>query len=207
MISMIGYLLAGISLGLTAGFSPGPLFAIVIAQTLRHGLKEGMKAAVSPLITDIPIIFVCLFLLTALSAYKPILGMVSIVGAVFLLYLAYENLKTKEMAVECPAAEANSVFTGAAVNALSPHPYLFWLMVGGPMIMNAYEQGIYSAVIFIISFYFCLVGAKIMLAVAVNKSRVFLAGAAYAYTLKALGVLLIILAFILFKDGLHLLVP
>ena len=47
---------AGLVYGLSAGFSPGPLMALVISQTLKHGIREGAKVAVAPLITDLPII-------------------------------------------------------------------------------------------------------------------------------------------------------
>lgn len=203
---MLVYLIAGISLGLSAGFSPGPLFAMVISQTIRHGLKEGVKAAVSPIITDVPIILVCTLLLSRISAFNPALGLISIVGGVFLLYLAYESMKIKEMKEDSGLAEeTNSMLKGAVVNALSPHPYLFWIMVGSPMILNAYTQGITHAASFIVSFYICLIGAKVVLAVIVNKSRDFLQGKVYIYALKTLGALLIIFAFLLFKDGLNLL--
>lgn len=203
---MLIYLIAGISLGLSAGFSPGPLFAMVISQTIRHGLKEGVKAAVSPLITDVPIILICTLLLSSISSYKPALGLISIVGGVFLLYLAYESMKVKEMQDQGSLTEENnSILKGAVVNALSPHPYLFWIMVGSPMIVNAYTEGITHAASFIISFYICLIGAKVVLAFVVYKSRDFLQGTVYIYTLKTLGALLIIFAFLLFKDGLTLL--
>ncbi|MDY6953588.1 MAG: LysE family translocator, partial [Thermodesulfobacteriota bacterium] len=48
----------GIVLGLSAGFAPGPLLALVISQTLRHNAVEGLKVALAPLVTDLPIILI-----------------------------------------------------------------------------------------------------------------------------------------------------
>lgn len=201
----IYYLLAGMTLGLSAGFSPGPLFALVISQTLRHGLEEGVKAAFAPLITDLPIIVISTLVLSTIYTYKPFLGLLSILGALFVVFLGYENLKIKEVDEKLAAEETNSVVKGAAVNALSPHPYLFWLAVGSPMILNAYAHGLMPASVFILSFYVSLVGAKVVLAVIVNKSRDFLAGKSYVYTMKGLGLLLIGFALFLLKDGVSLL--
>jgi len=39
---------------------PRPLLALVLAQTLRHGAREGCKIALTPLVTDAPIIIVAL---------------------------------------------------------------------------------------------------------------------------------------------------
>jgi len=58
---------------------------------------------------------------------------------------------------------------------------------------------------FIISFYSFLVGAKIVLAIFIGKSKSFLRGNAYIYTLRFLGLVLCVLATVLFHDGLKLL--
>ena len=52
---MFSALTAGILLGLSAGFAPGPLLTLVIAQTLKHNVREGIKVALAPLISDFPI--------------------------------------------------------------------------------------------------------------------------------------------------------
>jgi threonine/homoserine/homoserine lactone efflux protein len=64
---MAVFLIAGIILGFSAGFSPGPLLTLVISQTLKHGVKEGIKVAFAPLVTDLPIIFLAVFVLTRLA--------------------------------------------------------------------------------------------------------------------------------------------
>jgi uncharacterized membrane protein YdcZ (DUF606 family) len=65
--------------------------------------------------------------------------------------------------------------------------------------------GLTSSLFFIGSFYVMLVGAKIFLALVVSKSRSFLLGNRYIFTMRLLGFILVILAGFLFRDGLHLL--
>jgi hypothetical protein len=62
-----------------------------------------------------------------------------------------------------------------------------------------------AAIFFIGSFYVLLVGSKIFLAILVGKSRSFLQGNTYIFTMRLLGGVLIILAGVLFRDGFHLL--
>src|SRR6266550_2327590 len=45
---MMTALASGVLLGLSAGLSPGPM----LAQTLRHGAREGCKIARAPLVTQ-----------------------------------------------------------------------------------------------------------------------------------------------------------
>lgn len=50
---MMYFLSVGAVLGLSSGLSPGPLLALVISETLRHGVKAGVKVALAPIITDL----------------------------------------------------------------------------------------------------------------------------------------------------------
>jgi len=87
---VIAFLSAGVGLGLYAGFSPGPLLALIIAQTIRHGPKEGVKVAFAPIITDFPIILISTFLLVYLSNYKWILYRFHFGWSIFGLFGIYE---------------------------------------------------------------------------------------------------------------------
>ena len=199
------FAVAGLSLGISAGISPGPLFAMVIAQTLRYGLGEGLKTAISPLLTDIPIIFLSIALLAGMSGYQQLLGLISLAGGLFLLHMAYASFRPGDIKTPSAATTMGSLLKGALVNALSPHPYLFWIMVGGPIILNAQTQGWLSVLSFVTGFYLALIGSKIGLALLVNRSRSFLQGNSYRVLMKIMGTVLLLFAFLLLKEGVGLL--
>jgi threonine/homoserine/homoserine lactone efflux protein len=90
---------------------------------------------------------------------------------------------------------------GALVNALSPHPYLFWFSVGVPTIIKANQHSIIGALGFVFSFFACIVSTKVIVALLVGRSRNFLSGALYLWTMRLLGVLLIGFALLLLRDG------
>jgi len=202
---MISFLSAGVILGLSAGLSPGPLLALIISQTIKHGTREGAKVAIAPLITDFPIIILSTFVLARLSGYQSILGLVSITGGLFLSYLSYESIRTVGFKATIVEAEPQSLSRGAIVNALSPHPYLFWITVGAPTILKGWTESPLLAVAFVASFFWCLVGSKVVLAVLAGKSRRFLMGKSYIYIMRILGLALFAFALVLFRDGLSLL--
>jgi threonine/homoserine/homoserine lactone efflux protein len=202
---MITSLSAGIILGLSAGFSPGPLLTLVISQSLKHGFKEGVKVAVAPLITDLSIILISIFVLARLANFRTILGIFSLIGGLFVLYLAFESFQTRRFRINIQEAEPQSLRKAIVVNALSPHPYLFWFSIGAPMIVKAWEEEPITAVVFITGFYTCLVGSKVFTAALVSKSRQFFMGKKYMYLMRVIGVLLLIFALILFRDGIDLL--
>ena len=67
------YLLTGLTLGFAAGISPGPLMTLVITRTLERGLGAGLRVAVAPLLTDLPIIAASLIFFAALPSALEIL--------------------------------------------------------------------------------------------------------------------------------------
>ncbi|MDY6987353.1 MAG: LysE family transporter [Thermodesulfobacteriota bacterium] len=201
---MMDTLAIGIVLGLSAGLAPGPLLALVISQTLRHNVKEGLKVALAPLITDLPIILVTLYVFMRLAQFELVLGIISFIGGFFILYLSYESLQTKPLEIGLEPTAPKSLRKGALVNALNPHPYLFWCSVGAPTMVKAQQETSFGATAFVVGFYLFLVGAKVATALLVSRSRTFLAGNVYIYTMRLLGVLLFVFAMLLFRDGLKL---
>ena len=202
---MIHYLTIGTVLGLSAGFAPGPLLTLVISETLQHDIKSGIKIALAPIITDLPIIVLTLFILSKLSDFHNILGIISLTGGLFILYMGFKSLRTKGVEINFQEMKPKSLIKGVLANTLSPHPYLFWFSVGAPTITKAMSQNISAPLAFVISFYAFLVGSKIMLAILIGKSKSLLSGNVYIFTMRFLGLILCVLAIFLFRDGLKLL--
>jgi threonine/homoserine/homoserine lactone efflux protein len=202
---MIDFLSTGTLLGLTAGFSPGPLLVLVISETLRHDIKEGIKVSIAPIITDLPILLISLFVLTQLSNFKILLGCISIFGGFFILYLGYESLRTKGVELHFEEQTSKSLKKGVITNVLNPHPYVFYITVGAPMMVKALDKNVFSAIAFMGSFLFFLVGSKVILAIIVGKSRTFLKDRIYLWIMRMLGILLLLFSLFLFRDGFNLL--
>ena len=199
---MISALTTGILFGLSSGLAPGPLLALVVAQTLKHDANEGMKVAAAPLLTDLPIILVSVFILTRFLNYRSILGVISLMGGLYVLYLAYESVKTKPLTLSVSETEPHSFREGWLVNTLSPHPYLFWITVGVPFILKSGIEGLLPPVLFVLSFFVSLVGSKMLLALFVGRSRSFLTKSTYLWIMRGLGVMLALFGIFLLRDGL-----
>jgi len=199
------FLTIGIVLGLSAGFTPGPLLTLVISETLQHDIKSGVKVALAPIITDFPIVVITLYILTKISHFNSILGIISLLGAFFLLFMGYSNLRIRGVEFKGEDVKPKSLIKGILANALSPYPYLFWFSVGAPTMTKAMNHNSIAAVAFLGSFYALLVGSKIILALLVSKSKYFLTGSVYIYIMRFLGLILCIFSLALFYEGLQLL--
>jgi threonine/homoserine/homoserine lactone efflux protein len=196
----------GMVLGLAAGFAPGPLLALILAQAIRYGTREGLKVAAAPLLTDVPIVAAATVLVAAAAgAAGGLLGAISLGGALFVGYLGIESMRTTGVQAGRPDDAPRSWLRGALVNALSPHPYLFWITVGAPTLIRAWGLGPLAAAAFLGGFYACLVGAKMLIAVIAGRSGGRLRGGAYRAVMAILGGLLLIFAVRLAIEGLRLL--
>lgn len=199
------YLLTGATLGLVAGISPGPILALVIRESLQNGKKAGMKVATVPLFSDLPIVLLSLFILTRVADYDRVLAIISFLGAGFLLLLSYESLRVQALQGEIKAPKITTFWKGVFANLLSPHPYLFWLLVGSPMVLKAWALSPWAGISYIIGFYLCIVGAKLIVAWISANSRNILGSKGYLWIIRILGVILLFLAIILVRDGLDFL--
>jgi threonine/homoserine/homoserine lactone efflux protein len=202
--SEIPFIISGIVFGLGGGLTPGPLMTLVITETLKHGTKEGLKVAMAPLITDLPVVLLSIFLLSKLSELNLIIGIISLIGAMFLIYLGYESFTFKGVEIDTTFFKPQSLKKGIIANIFNPAPILFWISVGAPTVLKGYEVNLIASIYFVFLMYFCLVGSKLLTAMLVGKSRQFLKSRNYMLIIKILGMVLFVFAFVFLKDGLEL---
>lgn len=205
MFEELEFLISGIVLGLVAGISPGPLLALVFSETLKYGKIEGIKVAIAPLVTDLPVVLFVLFILSNLVRYNFVIGIISLFGAGFLVYFGIENLRFEVKELEAKVDKKDGLKRGIIVNLLNPNPYLFWFFIGGPIIFRSLEMHVSATALFIVGFYALLIGSEIGIALIVDKSKSFIKSKYYIYIVRVLGLTLMLFALFFVYEGLKLL--
>lgn len=201
--TFLEYITGGIVMGLIAGISPGPLLTLVISETLKNGNRAGIRMAMVPMISDLPIVLFSLFLLSELKDYESVIGVISLAGSLFLVYLALENLLARPATRTGDKKKNRGFIKGVISNFLSPHPYLFWILVGGSMILSAAKTSIFLAGLFVVLFYLCLIGSKIVVAILTHRFSNILQTKGYLITIRILGVFLLGFAVYFFIQGVN----
>ena len=202
MIETVEFFLTGATLGLVAGIAPGPLLTLVITETMKYNKKEGIKIALAPILSDLPTVALSLLILTKMSSYNNILGVISFLGSAFLIFMAYETLNAKPIQLDTNSNVTHSFKKGVMANVLSPHVYLFWILVGAPITIKAFKINILASVLFVLGFYIFITGSKIAIAVISEKTKNIFSNNTFVMLIRILGMLLIVFAIVLFKDGL-----
>ncbi len=199
--NILQFISAGVLLGLSSGLSPGPLLTLVLTQTIKHNRAEGIKVALSPLITDLPIILVTVLILSKFAQFDIFLAIISFIGAIFLAYLGVESLRTREMSIDLQDSKSGSLRKGIIANFLNPSPYLFWATVGTPLMFKAYKTDLLTSMLFMVSFYVFLIGSKIVVAILVDRTKQFINQRIYLVIVRILGIGLLIFSLIFLYDG------
>ena len=153
------YLLQGIGFGLAAAAQPGPFQTYLVSQTLLKGWQRTLPAAFAPLISDGPIILLCLLVLSQVPDWMQ--RILYLAGGLFILYLAFGAYKAwRDFNPSLPAPEAGtqqSVLKAALMNALNPNPYIYWTLVTGPILLRGWRESPLHGVGFLAGFYVTIV--------------------------------------------------
>lgn len=201
------YFLQGLALGFGSGLSPGPFLALVIAAALRGGFRHGAVVALSPLITDLPIIVACITVLARMPDVA--IAALSLLGAAVLAWYAYESVRDART-TSLAALRAGAVATvparhalrqGVIANLTNPNPWMFWITVGGPLLTASWTHGATASLAFLVPFYFLLIGCKVGIAAAVGAGRSRLDDRGYRLLLLGAGAVLAGLALSLARHG------
>jgi threonine/homoserine/homoserine lactone efflux protein len=159
-------LMSGIIFGFANGTSPGPLSNLIISNTIDHGKKEGIKIALSPFISDLFIVSLAFFIHTNSLEIKMINSILPILGALFLVYIGIQGLKTST-SVDSKNNQTTLV-QAVLMNLFNPYPYLFWILVGVPLVLSI-QDGLIAQLLFFILFYGFFMISKLGIIFAVDK--------------------------------------
>lgn len=145
----------GIAYAFAAAVQPGPLQTYMISHTLKKGWRATLPSVFSPLISDIPILILVLFLLSTVSD-----GFVVILrlgGGLFLLYLGYKAYKSWQNFntdnVVSAGSSQQTLFKAVFINLLNPAPYLGWSLIMGPLFLEGWRIDPAYGIAMIVGFY------------------------------------------------------
>lgn len=191
-------LLLGCALGLFAGLVPGPFLTLVATTSLQRGLSAGLKVALIPLGTELPILLVSVLILTGLP--DSVLRWIGIAGGLLILYMAWRVLQD----AQDPALGEGDLdslkgryLRVALVGLLAPGPWVFWFLIAGPLFLNRWSVSPWHGIIFVLAFFVCFIGMMMLVAGGVARGRKQLSHKWYRRALQGAGVVLFIVGSVL----------
>lgn len=151
---MLSYLIFGLTYSFACVVQPGPFQAYLFSQSISNGWRKTIPLVFAPLISDLPVIILVLFVLT--SVPHVVLGILQMLGGVFLIYLAVRAWKTlQRLDSEKLAFTAGygNLIKAVLVNLFNPNPYLGWSLVMGPMLLKGWGAEPKNGIALLAGFY------------------------------------------------------
>ena len=157
---MFYFLSQGVSIAFAAGAQPGPFTSFLIGRTLAQGWRKALILALTPLVTDVPIIIIVLLVL---KQFPPeLIRIIQLVGGLYLMWIAYGSWRQFRAGGGSFKAEAGALdgispvrtlAQGAVMGWVSPGPYIFWATINGPLLIQGLNQSVLMGLAFLIGFY------------------------------------------------------
>ncbi|MGB7338508.1 MAG: LysE family transporter [Phototrophicaceae bacterium] len=170
-------ILPAMSLGLSATSVPGPLQAYLLNVSLKYGWRRGLLVILAPLIVDIPIIFITVFVLQQVPEWA--IQVIRVSGGLLLLWIAWNAWQQLRSGVQFTSDQSEKIKievsplkilgTAIAMTFLSPGPYLFWSTVTGPLLIEALDISLWAAGGMLLGFYGTFLGGMAILVFIFNR--------------------------------------
>jgi len=136
---MFTYALLGATYGFAAVVQPGPLQAYLLSQAAAHGWRRTLPAALSPLLSDGPVILITALILSRVPGW--LAQWLRVAGGVFVLYLAWQAWRAgRRRAALQPVSAPRTLLQATAVNLFNPNPWISWSLVLGPLLVAAWRE-------------------------------------------------------------------
>ncbi|MHA1594321.1 MAG: LysE family transporter [Candidatus Baldrarchaeia archaeon] len=148
-----GFIVKVIAITSSGALSPGPLTASTIGVGTKDGWKSGFMVSVGHTIVEFPLTLLIALGLISFMNVLYVRTVVSLAGGGILLLLAYlmgrdifapEISESGSMGIKIESPLA----VGVLLSAFNPHFIVWWIFVGGSLVIEAYTYtGMYGVVL------------------------------------------------------------
>lgn len=190
---ILGLAAAGTMLGVVEGLKPGPLLTMVIRETLSDGLRAGVWTAAAPIFSDGPLVILSFFAAAWIATNPSVLLAITVAGALFLAKMGLECFRLDPPVINLGdvGVPTTSFLRGVMVNLLNPNAYVFWFLIGGPLMASVVEEEWLAPVAYALSFLITLVFTKAGVAYAVHRASDGISETTYKFLLGGCGAVML----------------
>lgn len=180
--------------GLVSGLSPGPIMALCLGESLKHGAKHAFAIPFAIPVANLFIAPTMVMILALGSQIKGLLEIIPFFGAALLIYLGIQEWKNAG-AIEVKTV-TRPFFKTIFIDLLSPFGYLVWLTILGPTALRVWnESGLKGFSLYYLIFMGGVVVSLLFQVFAADLIRPYLSSNLTKIILKVLAMVLILFGF------------
>ena len=175
MTGVIEVLWLGMLLGVGAALSVGPIFVVIVQQAATSGFAASFRVILGSATADLVLLLPALAFAWIIRSLDRASLWVGTVGAVFLLYLAWQAgrdaVRLWRENRQLLADGRWAFWKGVAGNLANPLTWTFWLATGTPAMLAAQQAGGPAGVaLFTVTWFLVASGLEAVIALAVARS-------------------------------------
>jgi len=192
MIDILGTFVVAFLIGLTGALVPGPTLVATIQTSIKGGWSMGPKVTVGHIIIE-SIVFILIFLGISATAMK-FSGMIAGIGGTTLLVFGILTIRESftarlDRGVQSPTD--NPYIAGVITGLTNPYFWIWWLTIGGMLLVSALQGGIILAITFMLGHWTADAGWLTLVSASIHKGKVILTERGYKHALILCGLFLI----------------
>lgn len=166
----------GILFGLGASLSIGPVFVLMVEESVVRGFKSGFQVIIGSAVADIIMLIPALLASWFLTRVSSASFFIGFVGASYFIYLGICSIRDARriFIVKQPAtySAARSLWKGMIGNVINPATWTFWIVTGTPTMLRAYEtSGLLGFVCFMLAWFLTASGIETLISYTVSKTK------------------------------------
>ncbi|MGQ4892325.1 MAG: LysE family transporter [Candidatus Njordarchaeia archaeon] len=126
----------------SGALSPGPLTASAIQAGIKKGWKSGILESIGHSLVEFPLIALISLGIATILTNKAVSTAIGTIGSLILIYMGVEmikNVKNGETDISIKLLNEKPLMLGILLTALNPYFIIWWVFVGGMLVINALE--------------------------------------------------------------------
>jgi len=137
----LDFILKVIIISASGALAPGPLTASAASLGARGGWRAGFNEAVGHMTVELPLVLAIAYGLHYIFEIPTVETTFGLIGGAFLLFFAYLTLRDalKGPGMKDPPRYGSAIVTGAALSLFNPYFIAWWIGIGTPLIMEAFQ--------------------------------------------------------------------
>ena len=186
-------LVLGFLIGLTGALAPGPTLVATINASLAGDWKAGLKVSLGHIVIETAIFF--LIILGLASIASPYTTAIAVIGGLALIVfgiLTIAGSRTASLSTASGPALTDPYLAGLLTSAANPYFWIWWLSVGGALLISSLEGGLLFAAVFMIGHWSADTAWYTFVSAGIARGRTFLSDTAYHRIMAACGIFLIL---------------
>jgi len=149
-MNLISIFIISFLIALSGALAPGPLLAVVIAETPRRGFKTGPLVIVGHGILETIMVVLLLLGLSKFLNTPFLIKITGTLGSVILFYFGVKLLiTTPEIELSSPAKSSRNLpLLGITMSLANPYWTIWWLTIGLGLLLTAQKVGLIAILFF-----------------------------------------------------------